>query len=126
VTIPVFYSEKQTAVRNLSFSPSAEKPALVVAAWQQLGLPLEIIEPLPASLTDLCRAHDPSYVRGVLSGRLPNGFGNTLPEVNQTLPWTVGSVLCALHNSTVTSASGSARWPAGGWGTRSGGCALDR
>jgi acetoin utilization deacetylase AcuC-like enzyme len=95
LTVKVFYTERQTASRNLSFSPSAQKPALVVAAWQQLGLPLEIIEPRPASLTDLCRAHDPAYVRGVLAGRIPNGFGNTSSEINATLPWTNGSMISA-------------------------------
>jgi acetoin utilization deacetylase AcuC-like enzyme len=105
LTIKVFYSEKQTASRNLSFSPSAQKPALVVTAWQQLGLPLEIIEPAPATLTDLCRAHDPAYVRGVLAGRIPNGFGNTSAEINATLPWTNGSMISAAEHAVCTGES---------------------
>lgn len=93
MAIKVFYSRRQSAARNFSRSPSAQKPALVVDAWSRTGIPLEIIEPRPATLTDLARAHDPAFVRGILNGRIPNGFGNTDLEVNATLPWTVGSLV---------------------------------
>jgi acetoin utilization deacetylase AcuC-like enzyme len=95
VALKVFYSRHQTAPHNLSRSPSAQKPALVVRAWEATGVRLEIVEPRPATLADLCRAHDPAYVRAVLAGRVPNGFGNTDPAVNATLPWTSGSMMSA-------------------------------
>jgi hypothetical protein len=59
---------------------------------------LSVVEPQPVSVDQLCLAHDPHYVRGVLSLRLANGFGNHLPEVAQSLPWTSGAML------------GAARW----------------
>jgi acetoin utilization deacetylase AcuC-like enzyme len=100
--IPVFYTPRQSAAANRSFSPSAEKPTRVVAAWEETGLPLEIVEPRAATVTDLCRAHDQSYVLGVLGGHLANGFGNTLAQVRATLPWTVGSLLSAAERAAAT------------------------
>lgn len=44
---------------------------------------------------DLCLAHDPVYVRGVLDGKLPNGFDNTSPEVARSLPYTTGAMIGA-------------------------------
>jgi acetoin utilization deacetylase AcuC-like enzyme len=67
----------------------------VVRAWKATGIPLEIVEPRPASVTDFCRAHDPFYVRAVLAGQIPNGFGNTDPAINETLPSTSGSMISA-------------------------------
>lgn len=93
--IPIFYTPHQTAANNLSRSPSAQKPALVMEAWKRTGLPLHIIEPRRATTTDLCRAHDPAYVRDVLAGRVANGFGSTDAAVTSTLPWTSGSMISA-------------------------------
>jgi acetoin utilization deacetylase AcuC-like enzyme len=103
--IPVFYSPKQTAPHNVSYSPSAQKPARVVEAWLQTGIPLNIIEPEPATIDELARAHDREYVRAVLDGRVSNGFGNTLAEVNATLPWTSGSLRSAVLQSARTGES---------------------
>jgi acetoin utilization deacetylase AcuC-like enzyme len=100
--VSVFYTPRQSTPKNRSYSPSAGKPALVVAEVQRLGLPVEIVEPRAATLTDLCRAHDCDFVRAVLGGRLPNGFGNSIPEVTQTLPWTVGSMLSAAEHAVTT------------------------
>ena len=44
--IPVFYSPEMAAHFD-SFSPSAGKPASVVKAWLALGLPIELIAPVP-------------------------------------------------------------------------------
>ncbi|MDQ3555478.1 MAG: histone deacetylase [Gemmatimonadota bacterium] len=99
LTIKIFYSPRQTAAANRSYSPSAQKPALVVDAWRRLGLPLEFVEPVPASVTDFCRAHDQAYVLGVLAGRVANGFGNTLDEIRGTLPWTSGSMISAAEHA---------------------------
>ena len=66
-----------------------------MTAWQQTGIPLHLINPQPGTNADLCRAHDPAYVRAVLTGRIPNGFGNTDPVVNATLVWTAGSMISA-------------------------------
>jgi acetoin utilization deacetylase AcuC-like enzyme len=100
--IQVFYTPRQSATANLSFSPSAQKPARVVAAWLEAGLPVEIVEPRAATVTDLCRAHEQGYVVGVLGGRIANGFGNTREEVRATLPWTVGSLVSAAEHAAAS------------------------
>ena len=103
--IPVFYSPNQTATHNVSYSPSAQKPARVVEAWLQTGIPLRIVAPEPASIDELARAHDREYVEGVLSGRIDNGFDNRLPKVNATLPWTSGSLRSAVMHAAQTGES---------------------
>ncbi|HPG93348.1 MAG TPA: hypothetical protein PLR28_02200 [Dokdonella sp.] len=93
----VVYCEQMVADAQ-SFSPSARKPREVVGSWRRRFPVLSMVEPQPVSVDQLCLAHDPGYVRGVLSLRLANGFGNHLPEVAQSLPWTSGAML------------GAARW----------------
>jgi acetoin utilization deacetylase AcuC-like enzyme len=94
----VFYLQQQTAKRNDSFSPSATKPALAVESWQQLGLPIEIVEFDPATRAQLYTVHDPHYVDGVLDLKRNNGFGNRLPEIAEALPYVAGSMVAAtLH-----------------------------
>jgi hypothetical protein len=65
-SIPMFYSERMLAEAG-SFSPSAGKPRHVRAAWQGAELPISVRPITPASEMDLCLAHDPAYVRGVLT-----------------------------------------------------------
>lgn len=93
--IKVFYNPLQNAAKNESFSPSATKPKLVAEAFSKL--PGVILEDNFKPVTEemLCQVHDPKYVKGVLGGSLPNGFGNRLPEVAASLPWTSGSMLAA-------------------------------
>ena len=93
-SIPVFYSAHMLAEAG-SFSPSAGKPRHVLAAWQKARLPITLKPFTPASEMDLCLAHDPVYVRGVLRGELPNGFDNTSPEVARSLPYTTGAMIAA-------------------------------
>lgn len=93
--IPIFYNEKQTATKNSSFSPSAGKPAKVLESYKASGIPIEIMDFKPLKRSQIALAHDPAYVAGVLSGKRANGFGNTLKEVNETLPYTTGSMLHA-------------------------------
>jgi len=99
-TIPVFFTDKVLAESH-SFSPSASKPALVVAAWQAAGLPIEVRPVEPVSLEDLCRVHDRRFVEGVLDCTIENGFGNARADVAASLPYTSGSMLdagrCALE-----------------------------
>ena len=92
--IPVFYDDRMVADAQ-SFSPSAGKPREVVESWQRFRAALDFPTFGPATVDQLCRAHASDYVRGVLSGKIPNGFGNTLPEVARALPWTSGAMLAA-------------------------------
>jgi acetoin utilization deacetylase AcuC-like enzyme len=97
-TIPVFYREEMVAHAD-SFSPSAGKPCHVVAAWASASMPIRIESYSRASLEELCRSHDPAYVRGVLSLELPNGFGNRREDVACSLPWTTGAMLAAAREA---------------------------
>src|SRR5215813_4203927 len=90
----VFFSERMVAESG-SISPSAGKPSLCVASWKALGIPLDVAEPAPATIDELCLAHDRAYVTGVLEGRIDNGFGNTRRDVRASLPFTTGAMLTA-------------------------------
>lgn len=92
--LPVFYRDEMTA-RAQSYSPSAEKPRQVLRDWLRRELPLDVRAPSAATVGELSLAHAPDFVRGVLSCRLPNGFGNKSPEVAASLPYTSGSMLSA-------------------------------
>lgn len=96
--IPVFFSAAMVA-HNTSFSPSAGKPAEVMASWRELGVPLTVIEPAPVTRDDLARAHDAAYVDGILSRRLRNGFGDTSQAVAASLPHTNGAMLAAAREA---------------------------
>lgn len=90
----VVYSESICAPAQ-GCSPSAAKPAAVLAAWRARWPGLDIRPPLPCSCPDLYRAHDQTYVDGVLSCRLPNGFGTRSSELSASLPHTCGALLTA-------------------------------
>ena len=96
--IPVFYTPKMVA-NFCSFSPSAGKPEQVVDAWQQLGLNIEMIEPSAVSVEQLKAVHRPYYVDQVLAGQVKNGFGNSSPEVAESLRYTSGSMLAAAREA---------------------------
>ncbi len=93
----VFYSPRQSVASNESFSPSAGKPARLVEQWIQRYPQVKLVAPQPVTVEQLCLAHDPEYVHGVLGCRLENGFGNHSPEVAASLPWTTGSLVSALE-----------------------------
>jgi acetoin utilization deacetylase AcuC-like enzyme len=96
--LPVFYSQKMNA--NISnFSPSAGKPARVVAAWQRLNLPIDIVEPVPVTVEELKLVHDSDYVDNMLACKIKNGFGNSSLEVAETLPYTSGAMLSAAREA---------------------------
>lgn len=92
--IPVFYSPRMS-VDSGGFSPSASKPAKVVEAWLSEGFPIQIREPLRATLPMLDKAHDPGFVRGIMLGDIKNGHGNTSYRVASTLPLTSGAMVSA-------------------------------
>lgn len=121
-TLPVFYDPRQHTDANVSTSPSAGKPAQVMARWEQSGIPIVRMPVMPATPEQFALAHDQGYVAGVLAGQYANGFGNRLPAVAATLPWTTGSLVsAAIH---VARRGGVAISPTSGFhhaGHRSGG-----
>jgi acetoin utilization deacetylase AcuC-like enzyme len=92
--IPVFYGDEMLADSD-SRSPSARKPESVVAAWKKAGLAIEMRPIVPATVEELCLAHDPSFVRSILASQAENGFGNTREDVARSLPYTNGAMICA-------------------------------
>lgn len=97
-SIPVFYVPQMVAP-NTSVSPSASKPAAVVASWKELGVPLDVRAPRPVSVDELCSAHDRDFVEDVLACRIPDGFGSKHPEVAASLRYTSGSMLSAARHT---------------------------
>lgn len=91
----VFYRPEMVARIN-SVSPSAYKPELVVQDWLADDLiDVEICSFEPATFSQLCTAHDPAFVRGVLDCETENGFGNCEKVVADSLPYTSGSMVAA-------------------------------
>ena len=104
MNIPVFYTPRMV-VDSQSNSPSAIKPRHVLAAWQQLQVPIEIRDVLPLAIEDLLPTHDEAFVRGVMAGRLENGFRNCSTGIAQSLLYTNASLraaaVCAIENKSV-------------------------
>ena len=121
----VLYSPAMVA-RPDSFSPSAEKPARVVASWADL--PITLMTPTPVTLDELARAHDRRWVEAVLAGRADNGFGDRSPEVARSLPFTSGAMLSAarlaMAERTITCAPCSGFHHAG-WDAAEGFCTFN-
>ena len=93
--IKVFFHTNQSAQSNSSFSPSAQKPEQVVQYWQDQKQPIKIMSFDPATVDEIAKVHDRKYVKGVLTGKIANGFGNTSKDVAFALPWVVGSMVSA-------------------------------
>ena len=98
VFIDVHYSPKQVSCPE-SASPSPRKPVWVVADWMEQGLPIRIVEPVPASRKQIALAHAPAYVDGILNCELMNGFRGRQKDVAESLPWTCGSLLSAARGA---------------------------
>jgi acetoin utilization deacetylase AcuC-like enzyme len=90
----VFFDPRQNVEYNPSFSPSAGKPAKVIASWEQ-KFPIEICAVEPCTREDLYLAHDKNYIDGVLDCKINNGFENKLPTIAESLLWTNGSFVTA-------------------------------
>jgi acetoin utilization deacetylase AcuC-like enzyme len=100
--IPVFYRPEQSCDAAVGYSPSAGKPAKVMADWLSrpeiaTSIRVESFDPVDADI--LARAHDPAYVNGVLECRIANGFGNRDADVAKSLPYTVGSLVAACRHA---------------------------
>ena len=90
----VVYDEAMVAPAQ-GYSPGAQKPHAVMAAWHKAWPDLLVRPPLAATLDELCRAHEARYVKDVLAGRITNGFGTVSQTVNSSLPYTSGAMLTA-------------------------------
>ena len=54
--------------------------------------------PQPLTEEQIAVAHDPAFVRAVMSGSMNNGFGNRNPEINRSLLASNGSFLAAAEH----------------------------
>lgn len=94
----VFYDRRMSVHENDSFSPSAGKPELLFKAWKKSGVPFSSSSFKPLTRAQISVAHDAKYVEGVLTGDVPNGFGNHSNKIAASLPWTTGAMTAAaLH-----------------------------
>ena len=93
--LKIAYRKEQSSNANTSFSPSAGKPEKLIAAIQAAEVPYQFIDFLPVEKSILSETHDPDYVKKVLTGERPNGFGNTSVDVAKRLLYTTGSFLAA-------------------------------
>lgn len=104
-SVPVFYDERMVALNRNRFSPSAQKPRLIVEHWTNLNLPIDFMPVTPVSIEQLTAVHDKEYVTGVIERRLANGFGYHGPDVTESLIFTNGSLLSsacwALENNSI-------------------------
>lgn len=100
----VFYRPEQSAVNAGAFSPSAAKPAQVVADWLRRDLITadDVLGFEPVAREQIRLAHDGTFVDGVLDLRIPNGFGNRDAGVAASLPYTSGSLLAACRHALAT------------------------
>lgn len=91
----VFYRPEQS-VHVESFSPSAGKPALVVADWSlRFGARLDLVSFDPAAREDFYRVHERDYVDAVFDLQRSNGFGTREPRVVEALRYTNASMRAA-------------------------------
>lgn len=92
IPLHVFYDSRQNVAGVQSLSPSASKPRLVYESWISAGLPMSL-EPFEALSPDLIElAHEPEFVRQILTLIRKNGFGNMSPLIAQSLLWTSGAM----------------------------------
>lgn len=94
----VFYNPKMST-DSFGYSPSGSKPAAAVADWTQCGLDIEIVDFEPATEADLCLAHDPKFVKDVLTRKINNGHGNKIKSVTDSCLWTAGSMISAARSA---------------------------
>lgn len=101
--IPVFYRPEMVALTR-HFAPGPFKPGACVEDWLAQGLPIELRTFEPATVDEICLAHDRRYVEGVLRGEVRNGFGTQQLDVAATLPFTVGAMAAAAHAALLNAA----------------------
>ena len=96
----VFYNP-QMSTPSHGYSPSGSKPAAAVADWQNRGLDIQIVDFKPVTEADLCLAHDPRFVKRVLTGKESNGHGNKIKAVTDSCLWTCGSMVAASRQALI-------------------------
>ncbi len=91
----VVYSEKMVGDPWRAAAPGPLKALQVIRSLNSSGLPIQIVPPVPASVEDLYRTHERSYVDDVLACRRNSAFGTRSDELARSLPYTCGAVYTA-------------------------------
>lgn len=100
--VPVFFRPEMVVANGGSYSPSAGKPALVVADWQARALAVEVLGFEPVDAATLMLAHSERFVRGVFDGSVINGFGSKRADIAESLRHTNGAMLAAARHALAT------------------------
>jgi acetoin utilization deacetylase AcuC-like enzyme len=89
----VFWNNLAVPPHVDSYSPSWKKPRLFVEALSKAGISHDLQEAAPVTREDLAKVHAGSYVDGMLSGRIANGFDTRDLATAQSLLYTNGIML---------------------------------
>lgn len=100
-SLPIFYCEQMVS-KVSSFSPSAGKPASVIASWQQLNIPLSVEAVKPVTKEQIKLAHAAEYVEGIFAGTIKNGFRNNDLAVAESCRYTIAGMLAAAEKALIT------------------------
>lgn len=92
--VPVFFDSRMVCTDKLP-SPSAAKPAQVVADWKRAHLKVKESFVSLAARKDFELVHDADHITAIYGLRKKNGFQTLSQAVNGTLAWTSGSFLTA-------------------------------
>lgn len=101
MSVPVFYTQALDAPRQ-GASPSAAKPHLALSSWLDKEFDVALEPCAPTKVPLLARVHDAAYLQGVLSLKLPNGFGTHDEVVARSVLHTTGSFRAAASHAYKT------------------------
>lgn len=91
---PIFYHPHQSV--DYDWISTQKIPEFVRQSERETHLPQPLTE------EQIAVAHDPRFVHEVMTGAIPNGFGNTNPEINRSLLASNGSFLAAARHALQT------------------------
>ncbi len=89
--LKVLYTDAMVTDSFVRASPSDRKPKAVCDALLRARWPIQLVEPEPTPVHDVCRVHEPSFVDDVLHLRRPNGFGSYSESVARSVLFTCGA-----------------------------------
>ncbi|MDO9252588.1 MAG: hypothetical protein Q7U48_13695 [Hydrogenophaga sp.] len=98
----IFYDPRMNVTGLSSLSPSASKPAALMALLKERNR-YDVVHGVypvaPVTIGQLKLVHDTDYVDGVFAGRILNGFECIDSRVPEACLWTVGSLVGAVRHA---------------------------
>jgi acetoin utilization deacetylase AcuC-like enzyme len=92
---PFFYDPRMSLDGVSSYSKSASKPRRFMELMEHHYRTTPVLKPDPITREDLYRVHDRTFVDGVFSGEIANGFGDGDLRVPKACLWTCGAMASA-------------------------------